>query len=134
QATAQIIQPAGVGEATIQMEGLSAGVGEATMQMAGPPVGSADTAAQVTLPVVVPSRATPAMRSGSETVIAPGFTKSTPSLIVSSNIHSERQVYLLDKPVQNIGRDLGNEIAINEPIVSAWHLQIIREGGKLFLL
>lgn len=58
----------------------------------------------------------------------------TPSLVISSNIHSERSVHLLNRPVLNIGRNSENDIIIDEPIVSAWHAQIIREDGKLFIV
>jgi ABC-type multidrug transport system ATPase subunit len=54
--------------------------------------------------------------------------------MVSSNIHSVTKTYTLEKPVINIGRDSRNEIAIPEPIVSALHAQIVREGETFFLL
>lgn len=61
---------------------------------------------------------------------------SEPTLIVSSNIHSSQQRYTLKRDVQvfNIGRDAANDIAINEPVVSAMHAQIIREDGNLVLV
>jgi ABC transport system ATP-binding/permease protein len=57
-----------------------------------------------------------------------------PSLTVSSNIHSDQQVHILDKQILNIGRDPENDIAIAEPIVSALHAQIVRNGNSLFFV
>ena len=57
-----------------------------------------------------------------------------PSLVVTSNIHSGRFVHPLTRAVQNLGRDPENEIIIDEPIVSSWHAQIVREEGQLFLI
>src|SRR5260221_5848676 len=57
-----------------------------------------------------------------------------PSLEVSSNRHNERNVYPLNKQVINIGRHPSNEIVINEPVVSAYHAQIVREGDKLIFI
>jgi ABC transport system ATP-binding/permease protein len=72
----------------------------------------------------------PAAIAQPETVLA----FETPSLVITSNIHSGRFVHLLTRPVQNIGRDSENEIIINEAIVSSWHAQIVREDGNLFLV
>jgi ABC transport system ATP-binding/permease protein len=68
--------------------------------------------------------------SKSGTVLAP----KAPTLTITSNINSGRYVHLLDKAVQNIGRDPENEIVIDDPIVSAKHAQIVREGNKYFLV
>ena len=58
-----------------------------------------------------------------------------PSIEVSSNIHGARQSYLLVKDVINIGREANNDIAIKEGgIVSAQHLQIIRQDGQFVLI
>ncbi|MGI9058854.1 MAG: FHA domain-containing protein [Ktedonobacteraceae bacterium] len=73
-----------------------------------------------------------AARSG--TMIAPMQTMGMSSLTVSSNIHSDRQTYMLNKQVHNIGRDPKNDIVINESTVSAWHVQIVRDGDKLSLV
>lgn len=55
-----------------------------------------------------------------------------PSLIISSNIYSDQQLHFLNKSVVNIGRDASNDITITEPIISAFHIQITREGNNLF--
>ena len=79
------------------------------------------------VPAHIPRDASP-----TSTVIA----ADGPSLIVSSNVHSDQQVYALkgDLRVFNIGRDASNTIPINEPVVSAIHAQIIREGDNLVLV
>ncbi|HJT55798.1 MAG TPA: ATP-binding cassette domain-containing protein, partial [Ktedonobacteraceae bacterium] len=40
----------------------------------------------------------------------------------------------LTKQVVNIGRDPSNDIVINEPVISAFHAQIVREGNSLVLV
>jgi ABC transport system ATP-binding/permease protein len=79
------------------------------------------------LPGDVPSNA-----SSSGTVQATMLEIGVPSLTVSSNIHSDQQVHLLHKLVVNIGRDPENDIVIAEPMVSAWHAQIVRDGNDLY--
>src|SRR5260221_7840818 len=69
--------------------------------------------------------------SGSNVGTAP---QGEPSLEISSNVHYERNVYPLNKQVINIGRHPGNDIVINEPVVSAYHAQIVREGDKLIFI
>ena len=67
----------------------------------------------------------------SKTIVAietPAAHRGTPSLTVSSNIHSEVKTHPLNKPVLNLGRDSQNDIMIAEPTISAWHAQIVREG------
>ncbi len=54
----------------------------------------------------------------------------TPSIEVSSNIHPNKQMMLLTKPVISIGRDPSNDVVINEPVVSGFHAQIVREGNQ----
>jgi len=59
----------------------------------------------------------------------------TAFLEVSSNLHLEKEKYPLLNPVINIGRNpTGNEIVINEPVVSAMHAQIVREGADWVLV
>jgi len=41
---------------------------------------------------------------------------------------------MLDKQVLNIGRHPSNDIVINEPVVSAFHAQIVREGDALIFI
>ena len=57
-----------------------------------------------------------------------------PTLEISSNTHHEKPVYSLDKQVINIGRHPNNDIVINEPVVSAFHAQIVREGSSLIFI
>jgi len=81
------------------------------------------------LPVKVPLNISP-----SSTVLAPSPEIRQPSLTVTSTIHSDVRVHLLNKPVLNIGRDAENDIVIAEPIVSTWHAQLVREGKNLVLV
>ena len=60
--------------------------------------------------------------------------RGTPSLEISSNTHQDKPSYPLTKQVINIGRHPDNDIVINEPIVSAFHVQIKREGDRLILI
>ncbi|GER89473.1 hypothetical protein KDW_36350 [Dictyobacter vulcani] len=57
-----------------------------------------------------------------------------PSLLVSNNTNSDRQIYALNQKVINIGRTPDNEIVINSPIISGNHAQIVQEEDKLFLI
>lgn len=60
----------------------------------------------------------------------------TASLEVSNNIHREKQFHQLSKqqPVMNMGRSPSNEIVINEPVVSAFHAQLVYEGQQWVLI
>ncbi|HXR65103.1 MAG TPA: FHA domain-containing protein [Ktedonobacteraceae bacterium] len=75
-----------------------------------------------------------AQASPDATMLARPSTENVPALIVSSNTHSERQVYDLTKQVMNIGRSASNEIVIDNPLVSAQHAQIVRDGDTFFLV
>jgi len=68
------------------------------------------------------------------TMLAPMEEMGMPTLTVSSNIHSERKIHRLDKQILNIGRDPENDIVITEPMISAWHAQIVRDGSNLFFV
>ncbi|GLV59714.1 ABC transporter ATP-binding protein [Dictyobacter sp. S3.2.2.5] len=68
------------------------------------------------------------------TVMAHLSTTNVPSLLISSNTRSERQVAQLTQQVNNIGRDPSNEIVIDTPIVSSWHAQVVRDGDQFFLV
>ncbi|HZU65798.1 MAG TPA: FHA domain-containing protein [Ktedonobacteraceae bacterium] len=59
---------------------------------------------------------------------------SVPTLEISTNTSRDRQRFQLVKPVISIGRDPKNDIVINEPIVSAFHAQIVRQGSDLVLV
>lgn len=61
-------------------------------------------------------------------------TIGMPSLIISSNIHSNQQTHLLTKPITNIGRTAENDLVIADPIISAYHAQIVREEDALFFI
>src|SRR5206468_12634973 len=72
--------------------------------------------------------------SPSGTMLAPMEERGMTTLTVSSNIHSDRTIHRLDKQTLNIGRDPENDIVITEPMVSAWHAQIVRDGSDLFFV
>jgi ABC-type multidrug transport system ATPase subunit/pSer/pThr/pTyr-binding forkhead associated (FHA) protein len=63
-----------------------------------------------------------------------GGAGGVPSLEISNNIHPGKKTYDLTKQVINIGRDPSNDIVIEEPLVSAFHLQIVRNGNELILV
>lgn len=63
-----------------------------------------------------------------------GGSIGAPSIEVSSNIHAEKRVYPLNKPVINIGREPSNDIVINELVVSGFHVQIVQEGNQFVLV
>ncbi|HZU70460.1 MAG TPA: FHA domain-containing protein [Ktedonobacteraceae bacterium] len=69
-----------------------------------------------------------------ETEIAPLSSLGLPTIEISSNAFSNRQVYVLDKPVTSIGRSSSNDIAIPAQCVSAQHMQIVREGNQFVLI
>ena len=72
--------------------------------------------------------------SPDQTAIASISAPSLPSIILSSNVYDEKKTYILDKPIINIGRDVTNEIIINDRIVSGLHLRIVRQGNQFVLL
>ncbi|MDQ2887296.1 MAG: FHA domain-containing protein, partial [Chloroflexota bacterium] len=72
--------------------------------------------------------------SPSGTAIASLEDVGMPTLTVSSNIHSNEQKHILNKPVMTIGRESSSEIAITEPVISGMHAQIVREGNDLVLI
>ncbi len=78
--------------------------------------------------------AVPPVQRLDQTAIAPLSSLGIPTLEISSNAFNNRQVYVLDKQVTNIGRSSSNEIAIPDRCVSAQHIQIIREGSQLVLV
>ena len=57
-----------------------------------------------------------------------------PSIEISSYAHSDKKTYALTKPVINIGRDVTNDIIINDRIVSGVHLRIVRQGNAFVLI
>ncbi|HEY6410920.1 MAG TPA: FHA domain-containing protein, partial [Ktedonobacteraceae bacterium] len=67
----------------------------------------------------------------SDTADAP---QRNPSLEISSNTHTDKPIYPLIKPIISIGRHPSNDIVIDEPIVSAFHAQIVREGERLIFI
>ncbi|MEO8971705.1 MAG: FHA domain-containing protein [Ktedonobacteraceae bacterium] len=67
------------------------------------------------------------------TVLA-NMLENGPSLTVSSNIHGDVQVHTLNKAILNIGRDPANDIAIAEPIISAFHAQIVQDDDSLIFV
>ncbi|HET8842936.1 MAG TPA: FHA domain-containing protein [Ktedonobacteraceae bacterium] len=63
-----------------------------------------------------------------------GVAGGIPSIEVSTNIHANKNVYPLDKPVINIGREPSNDIVVNELVVSGFHAQIVQEGNQFVLV
>ena len=63
-----------------------------------------------------------------------GMAQGIPSLEVSSNTHTDKPSYPLNKQTISIGRHPNNDIVIDEPIVSAFHAQIVREGERLVFI
>ena len=57
-----------------------------------------------------------------------------PSLEVSNNTSGQRKRHPLVKQIITIGRDLKNDIVITDPSVSAFHLQLAREGNQYILI
>ncbi len=70
----------------------------------------------------------------SRTLVASSLMLGIPSLEVSSNTSGQRKTYPLDKPVITIGRDVTNDLVIEDQSVSGLHLQIVREGQQLVLI
>ncbi len=81
-----------------------------------------------------PGFATEAAPYGTQRVPSGGSIAGTPSLEVSSNVHPDKQIIPLTKQVMSIGRDPANDIVINEPVVSGFHAQIVREGNQLIFI
>jgi len=81
--------------------------------------------AQQTIPAVepweLPINVTP-VATATRTVLTPRPEIGMPSLTVSSNIHSDQQVHILNKQILNIGRDPENDIAIAEPKIGRAHV------------
>lgn len=75
-----------------------------------------------------------AQASPGETMLARSSRQNEAALIVSSNAQNQRQVHMLSRPVTSIGRSPENEVIVDSPTVSAKHMQIVREGEKLFLI
>jgi ABC transport system ATP-binding/permease protein len=87
-------------------------------------------------PFATQAATSPDIPSGTERFTPTGIpgTGAVPSLEVSSNVHSDKQVRPLTKQVINIGRDPSNDIVINDLVVSAFHAQIVRDGNQLVLV
>jgi len=81
-----------------------------------------------------PAQMTGTIRAPDPNSSSPGVPAGTPGLEVSRNISKDRSVTPLTKPVISIGRDPHNDIVISEPIVSAFHAQIVRQGNDLVLI
>jgi ABC transport system ATP-binding/permease protein len=77
---------------------------------------------------------TPMGVSGAPLMDTERMPLGTPSLEISSNTHTDKPTYPLTKPVISIGRHPSNDIVIKEPVVSAFHAQIVYEGGKLIFI
>jgi ABC-type multidrug transport system ATPase subunit/pSer/pThr/pTyr-binding forkhead associated (FHA) protein len=85
---------------------------------------------------VTEAAASPAIPSGTErfSPAGPPATTGVPSLEISSNVHSNKQIRPLNKQVISIGRDPTNDIVINDLVISAFHAQIVREGNQFVLV
>src|SRR6266705_1889979 len=68
-----------------------------------------------------------------QTVIAPFSALGISSLEVSSNTSDEKRMYALDTQVMSIGRNISNDIVINNRTVSGQHVQILRQGNQWVL-
>ena len=99
-----------------------------------PSVGAQYNVPQQTFATEAP--ASPSIPSGTERFSPVGspVTTGVPSLEVSSNVHSDKQIRPLNKQVINIGRDPSNDIVINDLVISAFHAQIVREGNQFVLV
>jgi ABC-type multidrug transport system ATPase subunit/pSer/pThr/pTyr-binding forkhead associated (FHA) protein len=75
----------------------------------------------------------PSAVDASQTLIAPLSALSTPALIVRSDTAGAPSVYQLDQPYISIGRDSANDIVIDDPSFSPYHLQIQRQGQHFVL-
>ena len=69
-----------------------------------------------------------------ETEVARLDSVGLASLEVSSNTRDGKVSYPLTSPAISIGRAATNDIVINDRIVSAHHLQIVREGNDFLLV
>ena len=97
-------------------------------------------------PPVIPQRQSPPamaqrppmQEAGFEGQAGSGGTAShpqdVPTLEISSNIHHDKPIYPLDKSEISIGRHPDNDIVINESVVSAFHVKIVREGDSLIFI
>jgi ABC-type multidrug transport system ATPase subunit/pSer/pThr/pTyr-binding forkhead associated (FHA) protein len=85
---------------------------------------------------ITEAAASPAIPSGTErfSPAGPPATTGVPSLEISSNVHSNKQIRPLNKQVINIGRDPSNDIVINDLVISAFHAQIVHEGNQFVLV
>lgn len=72
---------------------------------------------------------------GNRTLLA-RFIPGLPSIEISTNVDREKQLcpLSLTAPEINIGRHPSNEIVINCPTVSSFHVQIIRDNKQLTLI
>ncbi|HYX50259.1 MAG TPA: FHA domain-containing protein, partial [Ktedonobacteraceae bacterium] len=57
-----------------------------------------------------------------------------PVLLITNNTTGTQKEYALVKQVIDIGRDASNDIVINDPCLSAFHLQLVRQGSQWILL
>ena len=73
-------------------------------------------------------------RDGHETAIALFPVLDIPTLEVTDNTTGLQNIYPLTNEIINIGRDASNDIAINDPMISKQHLQIVRENNQWVLI
>jgi ABC-type multidrug transport system ATPase subunit len=70
----------------------------------------------------------------SQTLQATVSSLGLPMLVVSSSTSGQRKTALLDKSMLSVGRNVTNDIVIDDPSVSDVHLQIVREGSQFVLV
>ena len=91
-------------------------------------------AAPPTVPVLPKALLKGLAANPDQTQIAPLSVAGIPALEVSSNSSSDRKTVALDRPVITVGRDATSDIMISERIVSALHVQIVRQGSQFVLI
>ncbi|GAC1354520.1 MAG: hypothetical protein NVSMB38_33130 [Ktedonobacteraceae bacterium] len=72
----------------------------------------------------------PQHKEAGGTLLTPISEMGMPFLEISSNTQQERNVYPLIRHVTNIGRDVSNDIVLNESHVSSFHAQIVYEANQ----
>ncbi|HJT56431.1 MAG TPA: FHA domain-containing protein [Ktedonobacteraceae bacterium] len=56
------------------------------------------------------------------------------SIEVTENVSGHKRVFPLAQEIINIGRNDTNDIVIDDPLISDWHLQIVRENNAWVLI
>ncbi len=88
----------------------------------------------VALPESVPQFEAKAPDLPAQTEIAAYSRLGIPSIEVMDNTSGHRRVFPLDQEVINIGRKETNDIVIDDPIISDFHMQIVHENNAWVLI